>query len=454
MGSGRTDPREVDVVVVGAGLAGLSAARALEAAGASVAVLEARDRVGGRTLSRAVGKAVFDLGGQYIGHGHERVRALAHEFGLRTAPTPFAGRKWLDLAGRRRSYAGAIPALGPLSLLNLQLVLSRLDRARKQVPAASPWTAARAAEWDAHTAESWWSRFSFGSQVRAMLRHVTRMTFGAEADEMSLLSLLHYLSAGSGLEYMTAFENGSQQDYFVDGSQQISLRLAAALGDRVIPNAPVRRIAQVGDGVVVRSDAGDWRTRFAVVAIPPLLSGRIEYAPALPAARAALTQRFPMGAAIKCIVLYERRFWKDAGFSGEVINDRGPVGYSIDGTKLDGAQPALVGFIEGATARAWSGRPVEERRRAVLQDFAGFFGPEAEKASDYLEQDWTAEPWTGGCSAGFTTAGALSRFGPALREPIGRIHWAGAETATKWFGYMEGALESGERAAREVLARA
>jgi len=446
--------REVDVVVVGAGLAGLSAARALTSAGVSTAVVEARDRVGGRTLSRAVGKAVFDLGGQYVGAGHERIRSLAREFGLRTAPTPFAGRKWLDLAGRRKSYAGAIPALPPLALVNLQLVLSRLEHLRKQVPAAAPWSAARAAEWDAHTAESWWSRFTFGREAKAMLRHITRMTFGAEADEMSLLSLLHYLSAGRGLDYMTAFENGSQQDYFVDGSQQIALRLAAALGERVIAKAPVRRIAQDANGVAIASDAGDIHARFAVVAIPPLLTCRIEYEPALPAARAALAQRFPMGAAIKCIVLYERRFWKERGFSGEVINDRGPVGYSIDGTKLDGAQPALVAFIEGAPARAWSNRPPEVRRRAVLRDFAAFYGAEAEQPSDYLEQDWTAEPWTGGCSAGFTTPGALSRFGPALREPVGRIHWAGAETATEWFGYMEGALESGERAAREVLARA
>lgn len=443
----------VDVVVVGAGLAGLSTARRLAASGASVAVLEARDRVGGRTLSRPVGKAVFDLGAQYIGATHERVRALAREFELRTSPTPFKGRKWLDLGSGPKSYGGAIPALPALSLVNLQLVLSRLERMRKQVPAASPWSAARAMELDAHTAESWWSRFAFGAETRAMLRHITRMSFGAESDEMSLLSLLHYLSSHGGLDSLTAFENGSQQDYFVGGSQSISLRIAEELGERVMLSAPVRRIEQASDGVVVTSDAAEVRARFAVVAIPPLLAGRIDYAPALPAARSHLTRGFPMGAAIKCIVLYERRFWTEAGFSGEIIFDRGIVGYSIDGTKLDGAQPALVGFIEGASARVWSGRSVDERRRAVLQDFAHFFGPEAEKAVDYLEQDWTAEPFTGGCSAGFTMPGALANSGPALREPVGRIHWAGSETATEFFGAMEGALESGERASRELLAR-
>jgi monoamine oxidase len=446
-------PREVDAVVVGAGLAGLTAARALVAAGAATAVLEARDRVGGRTWSRAVGGAVFDLGGQYVGPRHERIRKLAGELGVRTAPTPHQGRKWIELAGRRRSFAGAIPALPPLALLQLQLVIGRLDRATRQVPPATPWTAERAKAFDAHTAESWWSRFTFGRDVRAMLRHTIRMTFGSEADEMSLLSLLQYLATSGGLLHMTSIENGTQQEYFVEGSQTLANGLAEALGERVMLGAPARRIAQDASGVTVHTDAGRVRARHAVVAIPPLLAGRIDYEPALPAPRTALTQRFPMGAAIKCIALYERAFWREQGFSGEAISDRRALGYVLDGTKGGGSQPALVGFIEGEAARTWSARPPEERRAAVLHDLAGFFGPEAERASEYVDQDWVAERWTGGCSAGFATPGTLSRFGPTLREPIGRIHWAGSETATEWFGYMEGAVESGERAAREVLAR-
>jgi monoamine oxidase len=253
---------------------------------------------------------------------------------------------------------------------------------------------------------------------------------------------------------MTAIEGGTQHGYFVEGSQELSKRLAQSLGEGVVLCAPARRIAQDAEGVRIETDAGTWRAPRAIVAIPPILSARIEYDPPLPAARAALAQRFPMGAAIKCIALYERAFWRERGFSGEAIGDGGPVGFVLDASKAGGRQPALVGFVEGATARLWSARPPDERRRAVLRDFAGFFGPEAERPSEYLELDWTAEAWTGGCSAGFTTPGALSRFGPALREPVGRIHWAGSETASEWFGYMEGAIESGERAAREVLARA
>jgi monoamine oxidase len=442
----------IDVLVIGAGLAGLTAARVLTAAGVQAAVLEARDRVGGRTFSREGGGAVFDLGAQYVGDAQARIQALARELGVHTAPTPHEGRTWLELAGRRGSHRGSVPRLPVSALLQIQLVISRLDRAAREIPPGEPWRAASAARWDAHTVESWWRGFTAGRTTHAMLRLTNRMTFGVEADEMSLLSLLQYTSSAHGLAHMTSIERGSQQSQFPLGSQALALRIAEKLGDRVVCGAPCRRIAQDADGVTCHTDAGDWRARRVIVAIPPLLAGRIEYAPGLPAARSALTQRFPMGAAIKCIALYERPFWRERGFSGEVISDRGAIGYALD-TSKPGGPPALVGFIEGATARSWSGRPPQERRSAVLRELAGFFGDEALAPLDYFDQDWVAETWTGGCSAGFAVPGALSRYGPALREPCGRIHWAGTETAREWFGYMEGAIESGERSAAEVLAR-
>jgi monoamine oxidase len=251
---------------------------------------------------------------------------------------------------------------------------------------------------------------------------------------------------------MVSLADDAQRAYFVGGSQRLSAGLAAALGERMLLGTPVRSVSQDADGVTVEADTGEWRARRAVVALPPLVTSAIEFAPALPAARQALVQRFPMGAATKVIALYERPFWREQGFSGEVASDRAAFGVTLDGTK-PGGQAALVAFIEGAPARAWSTRPVDERHRAILDGLAGFFGPEALEPSAYVEQDWTVEPFTRGCSAGFATCGALSRFGPALREPVGRIHWAGTETAREWFGYMEGALESGERVAREILSR-
>ena len=386
-------PPPVDALVVGAGLAGLTAARALDAAGLSVAVLEARDRVGGRNLVRPLDGCAFDLGGAYVGLEQKRLLTLAAELGLRTARTAWQGRKWIELEGRRDSYDGEIPKLPLATLLQVQLFLTKLDRLCSACPPGEPWKAPRAAEWDRQTVESWWRRFTLGRTTHAMLRQTIRMTFGTEADEMSLLSLLQYASSARGLGHMTSIAHGSQHSYFVEGSQTLSLRMAEKLVDRVVLGVPVRRIEQEAAGVAVQCDGGGvWRARHVIVAIPPLLTARIGFAPSLPGERAALAQRFPMGAAIKCFALYPRAFWTERGFSGEAVSDVGPVGYVLDATK-PGGTPALVAFLEGAPARAWSARPAEERRSAVIADLTRLFGSDAAQPLDYFDQDWTAEPW-------------------------------------------------------------
>jgi monoamine oxidase len=443
---------EVDVAIVGAGLAGLTAARRLTAAGLRVRLLEARDRIGGRTVARAAGNGTFDLGGQYVGYGHARMTKLAEEHGLALSPTPHSGRKWLELGARRRTYGGDVPPLSRLSLIQLQLAISSLDRAARDMPYGEPWNAKEAARWDAHTLESWWGRLPLTAPVRALLRLTVRMTFGAEADEMSLLSLLQYASAHGGLTYLMATEKGSQERYFADGSGELAKRVAAPLAEHTSLSSPVRAIVHDGRGVAITSDTGTCRSRRVIVAVPPWLAGRIVYDPPLSSERTALTNRFPMGGAVKVLALYERPFWRDAGFSGEVVSDRGAIGIVFDTTKGEGRQPALVGFVEGVAARAWSTRAPDERRKTSLVELAGFFGPEAERPIEWIEQDWVAEPWTGGGSSAFTPPGVLSRYGRTLRVPIGRIHWAGSETARESFGAMEGAVESGERAAAEVLA--
>lgn len=440
-----------DVIVVGAGLAGLTAARALVDGGAATLVLEARDRVGGRVLSQPVGKAIFDLGAQWFGPGQTRTERLVHELGLTSFPTYHRGTKVLDINGRRSTYTGTIPSLPALKLLQVQLATTLLDRAAKQVAPGSPWTAARAARWDALSVEAWRKRFVPSRDADTLLEIVLRTPFGVEPSEMSMLHLLAFLSGSGGLAHMTTIEHGSQQDRIVEGAQELSKRLAAKLGERVVLNAPVKRIVHSADGVTVDSTVGSWRARYVTVAVPPMLAGRIDYEPLLPALRDGLTQRFPMGATIKCLATYERAFWREQGFSGEAVGDCGPLSVALDNTSHDGAQPALVGIIGGRAARQWSARPAAERRTAVLRNLARFFGPEAEQVTDYVDKDWSTERWTGGCPVGVLPPGALVQFGSALRDPVGRIHWAGTETAAEWAGYMEGAIESGERAARETL---
>jgi monoamine oxidase len=203
---------------------------------------------------------------------------------------------------------------------------------------------------------------------------------------------------------------------------------------------------------MVVSDTTVVRARRAVVAIPPTLAGRIAYDPPLPAYRDQLTQRFPMGSCVKCLAFYEEPFWRADGLSGSAVSDPGPASIVFDNSPPDGSPGIIVGFLEGHWARELGRVSEEERRTAVLTNFARLFGPRAASPEQYLERNWGEEEWSRGCYVGYTPPGVLTAYGPAIRAPIGPLHWAGTETATVWNGYMDGAIQSGERAAREALA--
>ncbi|HEY7136247.1 MAG TPA: flavin monoamine oxidase family protein [Acidimicrobiia bacterium] len=444
---------ETETVVVGAGLAGLTAARALMGEDRDVVVLEARDRVGGRTLNHTLsdGTTVVELGGQWIGPTQLRMERLVAELGLETFPTFNEGEHVLRFGDTQARYRGTIPRISPLVLADMAQAQTRFDRMARRVPLEAPWAAPRAEQWDAQTFETWIRRNAFTAKARSLLRLYSAAVFAAEPGDYSLLHALHYTHSGGGVDMLAGTHGGAQQDRFVGGSQLVALRMAEQLGDRVRLSTPVRRIEHRDEGVMVLADGQLVVGEHVIVAIPPTLAGRIVYDPALPAYRDQLVQRLPAGAVIKTHVVYERPFWRDDDLTGQATGDHGPVKVTFDNSPPSGTPGVLLAFLEGAEARRLNRVPFDDRQAAVIGSLVEFFGPKARDFVEYVERDWSAEEWTRGCYGAHFTTGTLTQYGPALRAPIGRIHWAGAETATVWTGYMDGAVQSGERAAAEVL---
>jgi monoamine oxidase len=455
----RRSSRRADVVVVGAGLAGLTAARQLVKGGRSVLVLEARGRVGGRTLNRSLGGGeVVEIGGQWVGPTQDRLLAVAKELGVKTFQTYNTGNNILWLNGARSTYdAAGLPPLPGASQAEWVNAILALDEMSKTLPLDRPWDAPRAREWDGQTVETWKLANLSTPEGRAAIDIIVEAVWAAEPADVSLLHALMYIrgagnetNAGSLLR-LIATGGGAQESRFVGGSQRISIELAKRLGKRVLLGHPVRRIEHDRRGVRVVADGVTVRAKHVIVTGPPTINARIDYQPILPGLRDQLTQRVPQGSAVKCIAVYDRPFWRDAGLTGQVVSDEGPVKITFDNSPPDGRPGVMLGFLEGHEARVWGQRSAKERRAAVLGSFARYFGDAARSPKRYLEQNWAEEEWTRGCYVGYTPPGVLTEYGTALRAPIGRIHWAGAETATLWNGYMDGAVRSGERAAAEVL---
>jgi len=461
----RAAGRTADVVVVGAGLAGLTAAREIRRAGRSVIVLEARDRVGGRVLSHTLADGnTAELGAMFVGPTQDRIQALATSLGVGTFPTYNTGNNVFYGPRGRLEFPSDTP-LGsappdPVVAPDIVLAVTQLDQMAAGVPVDRPWTASSADDWDRQTLDAWLrANTSGGSEFMAVASAATEAIFGGEPRELSLLYTVFYIAASGNEQNVGTFERnfntagGAQERRFVGGAATIPLRMASELGPIVRLNAPVTRIVQEPTRLTVYvAGRRKYRAQRVIVAVPPTLAGRITYEPGLPALRDQLTQRMPQGTLMKLEATYPTPFWRANGLTGQAVSEIGPAKVTFDVSPSDGSAGILMGFIGGHEARVWGNRPASERHAAVLQNFASYFGSQALSPREVVEHDWSRETWSRGCPVALVGPGTLIDFGAALREPVDRIHWAGTETSTYWNGYMDGAVRSGERAAAEVLA--
>ena len=438
-----------DVVVVGAGLAGLTAARELTRTGFDAVVLEGRDRVGGRTNSAMLAGIPVDLGASFVGPTQDAVLKLAADLGCDTTPTFNDGANLIRWRGKVRRYTGTIPTLGPIGVLDIGRIQWQFARIARTVSIAEPWSAPRAAKWDAITLGGWLHSIRATASSRDLMAIMARVTWGAEPDEVSMLHAVRYVNAAGGLDRMLDVVDGAQQDHFPGGTHQIATIMAAELGERVRLNATVTRIEWSDDAVAVMSSAGVLEARRAIVAIPPAHRLDIDIAPAPPIEYQQLSQRWPQGALSKAYAAYQRPFWRDKGLSGQALSDEGPVFITFDVGPESCSPGVLLGFVD---ARGFDALPAEQRRAKALAGFAGIFGAEAAEPIDYLDQRWGAEPFAPGGPTAAVPPGSWTQFGSLLRQPVGPLHWAGTETADEWTGFMDGAVRSGQRAAAEVTA--
>jgi monoamine oxidase len=461
----RRRTRKADVIVVGAGLSGLQAALDVVAAGRSVIVLEARRRVGGRTLNHDLGGEhpgkVVEIGGQWVGPTQDKLLGLAKDLGVATFKTYNSGNYIYHRNGTNQTYTadGPLGAVPPdlTGVADAFKAIALLDQMAATLPIDAPWTAKNAEAWDGQTFETWKLANTVTASGRFILDLAIQAVWAAEPRDVSLLHVLLYIRGAGNettpgtLQRLVNTAGGAQESRFVGGSQRIALELAKRLGKRVLLGRPVRRIVQANGRVEVVADGVTVTGRSVIVTGPPAITALIDYQPVLPAQRAQLLQRFPQGNAIKCVAVYDRPFWRDAGLAGQITSDAEPCRVTFDNSPPDGSPGIMLGFIEGHHARVWSRRSAAERRAGVLANLVTYFGPQAAKPKQYFEMDWSSEQWTRGCYVGFTPPGVLLDYGEAIRAPVGRIHWAGAETATYWNGYMDGAVRSGSRAAKEAL---
>lgn len=439
----------VDVVVVGAGFAGLSAADRLTGMGLSVLVVEGRDRVGGRSFTGEVAGIEVDLGATWVSPRHTAIRDLAKRVGCTIVPQYHEGRNVLWMSGRRRTYKGTIPPVSPAAMVNMARVQMALEKLVTTIDPEAAWDSPNAAELDSMSFGQWLDRKRASAPTRALMNVVSKVQWGGSPADISMLHVLRYIRAVGDLDHMLDVENGQQQDRIAETTQEIAKRLAAQLGDRILLDAPAHRIIQDENGVTVHTGSSAITARYAIVTAAPVHRADIEFEPALSEQGESLARTWRMGALSKAYVAYDTPFWRQDGVSGEALTDTGAVFITFD-VSADGGPGIMLAFCDPLL---FDGFDEENRRQRVIQQLVDLYGPEARNPIDYVDHCWGTDEFAPGGPNPAVAPFATTSYARALTEPHGRVEWAGTETAGEWAGCMNGAVLTGQRAAERVAQR-
>jgi monoamine oxidase len=457
-------PRKVEVAIIGAGLAGLTAAEKLLSSGKTVLLIEARHQIGGKVLNRTLKNGgITEVGAEFVGPTQDAVLAMIKELGLSTFPVHDDGKYLLWRHNKRTPYAkklwlDSLPPLSWLATIQLGIAQYRLDSMAAQIDVRMPWNHANAKQWDAITFEDWCKRWASTPDAKFMMEIVARSVWGAELREMSMLYVLSYL-AGAGnetkkgtFERLVSVKNGAQEWRVVGGTGLICERLGKRIGSgNVLLDTPVTKVVSSRDGYRVEWEGGSVIAEQVVVAMPPPNIEKIQFEPALPDMRRNLNQKMRMGQMGKAIAIYEKPFWRSEGLNAQVFPDEGVISLTFDNSPEDGSFGALLGFFSGDEMRKVDKMTIEEIKKSVLADLVKFFGPRAAETIDFVVQRWGKEDHLWGGPTAVAPKGVFAKYGAALRDPVDRIHFAGTETSEYWPGYMDGAIRSGQRVASEIL---
>ncbi|CAM3770306.1 flavin monoamine oxidase family protein [Aquirufa aurantiipilula] len=441
-----------EILIVGAGYAGIAAAKKMYAANQDFRVIEARDRIGGRTLTEDLQSGVtVDMGAKWVGPTQHLVWEWIKETQTETYDTYDQGKNLLKFKEKISSYTGTIPKIDPVSLIDLGIAISKMNKLSDQISISEPWNHPKAKEYDAMTLATWMDKHIWTAKAKHLFEIGIQTVFAAEASEISLLFALFYFKSGDNMDTLISIKNGAQQSILKGGTQGLIKKIAAPFLDKIHFQEPVFRLSQHAGGIIAETDNLTIKAKKCIFTIPPVLISSVVFDPPLTQQKAQLYQRMPMGAAMKVYLIYPTPFWREMGFSGQIVSDEYPLKVTFDVGHADADQGVLLVFVEGNDARNFIDLPEDTRKKMIVERVEKIFGHQASQPIQYIDKCWTEEVYSRGCYTGLMGPNTLTQFGHQIRAPFQHVHFAGTETAEKWSGYLDGAISSGYRAASEVL---